>query len=69
MKMVSEKFLMAIKTNPLKAYEIAHKANIHPSVLSRIVCGIEKVKPMDRRVLAVGRVLEIEDDECFDHNI
>ena len=64
--MVSNKFKLAIKTSPLKAYEIAHKAGIHPTVLSRIICGIEKVKPNDNRVLAVSRILKINADECFD---
>ncbi len=64
--MISDKFRMAVKTSPRKAYEIAHKAGIHPTVLSRIICGIEKVKLNDHRVLAVSRILKINADECFD---
>jgi hypothetical protein len=67
--MISDKFKLAIKTSPFKAYEIAHQAEIHPSVLSRIICGIEKVRPDDKRVIAVGRILGIEDDDCFEEEI
>jgi hypothetical protein len=64
--MISKKLKMAIKTSFLKSYEIAHQAGIHPSVLSKIICGIEKVKPNDKRVIAVGRVLGIDNDDCFE---
>ena len=63
--MVSDKFRLLIKTSPLKAYEIAHKAGIHPTTLSKISCGIEKVKSDDSRVLAVAQVLGVSADECF----
>jgi len=63
--MVSEKLKMALKTSPYKAYEIAHDAKIHPSTLSKIICGIEKIKENDHRVIAVGRVLGIQPADCF----
>jgi hypothetical protein len=63
--MVSNRFRLLIKTSPLNAYEIAHKAGIHPTMLSKIICGIEKVKSDDSRVIAIGRVLGISAKECF----
>ena len=63
--MLSVKFIMAIKTSPDKRYEIAHKAKIHPSTLSKIMCGIEKVRKDDLRVIEVGRVLGLKPEECF----
>lgn len=55
--MVSKELQAAVKLSDMKSYEIAHAANLHPSTLSRIVCGIEKVKNGDRRVLKVAAVL------------
>lgn len=63
--MLSEKFITAVKTSPEKMYKIAHKANLHPSTLSKIMCGIEKVRRNDLRVIAVGRVLGLNPEECF----
>ncbi len=64
--MVSEKLRAAIKLNSIPAYKIAQKAGIDPSVLSKLICGIVKVKNGDPRVIAVGRVLGIPLSECFE---
>jgi plasmid maintenance system antidote protein VapI len=65
--MLSEKFIAAIKLNPLKSYQIAHLAGLHPSTLSKIINGIERVFPNDPRVLKVAAVLGLTPEECFDH--
>ena len=62
---ISRKLRDAVKLSELKSYEIAHKAEMHPSTLSRIICGIEKVKPNDHRVVALAQVLDIPPEECF----
>lgn len=62
---VSKKLCVKAKLSPLKGYEIAHLAGIHPSTLSKIICGIDKVNPDDPRVIAVGRVLGLSENECF----
>ena len=64
--MLSPKFKLAIKTSPYKAYEIAHKSGLHPSTLSKLICGIEKVKERDSRVLEVAKVLGIKPEDCFE---
>lgn len=64
--MLSPKFKLAIKTSPYKAYEIAHKSGLHPSTLSKLVCGIERVKEKDSRVLRVAQVLGLKPKECFE---
>jgi plasmid maintenance system antidote protein VapI len=66
MIMVSRKFVEAVKLSDLRAYEIAHKAEIHPTTLSRILNGIEDVKPGDPRVLRIGKVLGLRSEDCFD---
>ena len=63
--MVSEKLRASIKLGSEPAYKIAHKAGLDPSTLSKLICGITKVRLGDPRVIAVGRVLNIPEDECF----
>jgi transcriptional regulator with XRE-family HTH domain len=64
--MVSRKLIETVKLSYLKAYEIAHKAGMHPTTLSRILNGIEDVKPGDPRVLRIAKVLGLKLDECFE---
>lgn len=67
--MISKKLLHAVKLSEKKAYRIAHEAGLHPSTLSSLLNGIEKAKPNDKRVIAVGRVLGFSADECFEKTI
>ena len=64
--MLSEKFRRTLKLSNKKYYQIAHESGIHPSTLSRIACGIEKVKLGDRRVISIGQVLGLLPQECFE---
>lgn len=64
--MISRKLWEMIKLSDLRAYEIAYKAGIHPTTLSRILNGIEDVRPGDQRVLRIAKVLSIKPDECFE---
>ena len=63
---VSRKVVEGVKLSSLKSYQIAHLAGLHPSTLSRLIHGIERIKPHDRRVVEVGRVLGLSPNECFD---
>ena len=63
--MVSRKFIEAVKLNQRRAYQIAHLAGLPPTTLSKIINGIERVKIGDRRVLRLGRVLGLKEDELF----
>ena len=65
LRMVSEKLIAAVKLAPEPAYRIAHRAALDPSMLSKLLCGIVKVKEGDPRVIAVGRVLGVPEGECF----
>jgi len=64
--MVSQKLRATIKLGEEPAYKIAHRAGISSSTLSKLICGIDKVKPGDHRVLAVGSVLGLKPEECFE---
>jgi hypothetical protein len=63
---VSQKFIAALKLSPLPAYKIAWSAGVNPTMLSKLINGIERPKPGDPRIIDVGRVLGIPAEECFD---
>ncbi len=63
---VSERLWAAIKTSRQPAYRIAQEVGVHPSWLSKAVNGIERVKPGDPRIIAVGRIVGVPAGECFD---
>ena len=65
--MLSRKFIAAVKLSPMREYQIAHLAGLHPSTLSKIINGIERVIPNDQRVLKVAKVLGLAPEECFEH--
>jgi hypothetical protein len=62
---VSQKLIVAIKLSSKPAYKIAWSTGINPTMLSRLINGIEKPKPNDPRVLAIGKVLGIPENDCF----
>jgi hypothetical protein len=62
----SSKFKIAIWQAKEPAYRIAIRAGVHPTVLSRLMTGAEKVKPNDGRIIAVGREIGLADSECFE---
>lgn len=64
--MISQKLIAAIKLGSEPAYKIAQKAGVDSTVLSKLLCGICRVKPDDPRVISVGRVLGIPAKECFE---
>lgn len=65
MIVVSKKLKAAIKLGDQPAYQIAHKANLDPSTLSKLLCGISKIRENDARLIAVGHVLGLPPEECF----
>ncbi len=62
---VSKKLLTKIKLNDIPAYRIAQIAGMDPSTLSKLICGISRIKPNDPRVIEVGKVLGVPAEECF----
>ena len=65
MTKISREFLISLKLHPLPAYRIAQAAGLNPAVLSKLIRGIEPVKPDDPRIVEVGRVLGLTSSECF----
>ncbi len=66
MKRVSEQFLIRLKLHELPAYRIAQRAGVNPNTLSRLINGIDPIKPGDERIIAVGRVIGLGATECFE---
>jgi hypothetical protein len=62
---VSRDFLIALKLADEPMYRIAMRAGLHPSTLSKIITGAERLAPSDRRVLAVAKVIGLPADQCF----
>lgn len=64
--MLSQKFISILKLTDEPHYKIAHKANLHPSTLSKLLNGIEKIQQNDKRVLQVGKIIGLKPKECFE---
>jgi hypothetical protein len=62
---VSKKFIAALKLNPMPAYKIAWSAGVNPTILSKLIHGIEKPKHQDSRITSVGELLGLSPEECF----
>ena len=65
MLLVSRALIDRLKLSPVPAYKLARRAGCHPSTLSKLLYGAERVKPADSRILAVGRALGLSPEECF----
>jgi len=63
---VSKNFIIALKLNSEPAYRISQLAGVNPSVLSKLVNGIENPKPFDPRIVKVGKVLGLSAENCFE---
>ena len=66
---ISRKFIEAVKLGDRRSYEVALLSGLNPSTLSKLICGIEKVKPHDPRVISAGRVLGLKPNECFEDEV
>ncbi len=66
MTTVSQQFLIRLKLNDLPAYKIAQRAGVNPSKLSRLINGIDRVRPRDPRIIAVGEIMGLAESECFE---
>lgn len=63
---VSERFLIRLKLHELPAYRIAQQAGVNPNTLSRLINGIDPIKPGDERLISVGRIIGLRPPECFE---
>ncbi len=66
MTTLSQQFLIRLKLNDLPAYKIAQQAGVNPTTLSRLIHGIDRVRPGDPRIIAVGEIMGLSESECFE---
>jgi hypothetical protein len=63
---VGRRLIEAVRLSPIPQYKIAFAAGIHPNTLSKLVCGIQRVRRGDPRVLAVAMLLGVPADDAFE---
>jgi hypothetical protein len=63
---VSRRLVEAVKLSDRPAYALAWQAGIHPSVLSKLLHGAERVQECDPRVLRVAALLGVRADDAFE---
>ncbi len=64
--MLSEKLRVAIKTSRERQYRLAQRAQVDPTVLSAWINGVRAPRQGDQRVVAIGRLVGVPADQCFD---
>lgn len=64
--MLSRRFVETLKLHPEPAYKVAWRAGLHPATLSKLIHGAERVRERDERIVAVGRELGLEPEDCFE---
>ena len=68
MARVSKQFIESVKLSPIRAYRLAQAAEVNPSVLSQIINRIIDVRAGDYRVIAVGEILGLKAEQCFEQD-
>jgi len=63
---VSREFKTRLKLADEPAYQIANKAGVNATTLSKIINGIEKIQSGDERVCRVARVLGLSAKDAFE---
>ncbi len=63
---ISREFKARLKLADQPAYKIANQAGVNPTTLSKLVNGIEPVKPQDERIGRVAAVLGMAASEAFE---
>lgn len=63
---ISNKLKNAVKLSTLNQYTIAHDAGMSQSMISQLMNGIVIPQDNDERVIAVGKVLGLESEDCFE---
>ncbi len=63
---VSREFKARLKLADEPAYKIANQAGVNPTTLSKLVNGIEPVKPNDERIGRVAALLGMSANEAFE---
>lgn len=63
---LSTRLVHALKLGSEPSYKVAVRAGLHPSQLSRLIHGAERVRANDPRIIQVGRELGLQPEDCFE---
>ena len=63
---LSRRFIEAVKLHPGPHYRLALSVDLHPNTLSKLMNGHLRASPNDPRVVAIGRLLGLSAEECFE---
>lgn len=63
---LSTRFVHALKLGNEPSYKIAVRAGVHPTQLSKLIHGAERVHENDPRIVRVGRELGLQPEDCFE---
>ena len=63
---VSRRLREAVKLDDRPAYQIAWKAGVHPTLMSKLLHGAVRPKRSDRRVLAIAREVGVAAAVAFE---
>jgi transcriptional regulator with XRE-family HTH domain len=63
---VSDKFLARLKLHDLPAYKLAQQADVNPVTLSKLINGIESLRPNDERIGRIAEILGLPLSEAFE---
>lgn len=65
---LSRRFKAEVKLNEKPAYRLAQMANVNPNDLYKLMSGISQVKPGDERIIRIGKLLGLKEEDCFVKN-
>ena len=65
MTKISPKLVGALRMKHKQMYRLAFRVGMHPTTLSKILNGIQHVRPGDKRLVRLGRLLGITPEELF----
>ncbi len=63
---ISREFLIRLKLHDQPVYKITQEARVHPNTLSKLIHGMVPVKADDSRIVRLGSVLGLREDEVFE---
>ena len=63
--MVSKELRVGILLSGKRHYELAQEAGIHPSTLSKLLNGIDRVRPNDPRILRIAEIVGVHSEQAF----
>jgi len=65
---LSRQFRIAVKLSTVPAYRLAIAAEVRPGWFYRAFSGVDSFRPSDYRIIAIGELLGLKPEECFEES-